>query len=457
MENIKWIVFVLAVATYVLAIVFKNRKIWFTSCAAAVVILLGIIYPDSVFPLPEDIVAMDIAYKSRTFALIHTLQDLISWNIIMIFSGGMIITSLFLYSNIPSRFAAWAVNSGKKTGFALAFIIVLTAGLSLTVDRSAVLLIVVPVAASLCSRLNINLRMFTVALVFAANAESFAVLTGSPASMVFAAGSGFTFNDYFVTDGRMSIFFIIQITLVLTCLPLVLMLFRKPGEKAELEKEKVVSWVPLFLLGFMLLSLIFFSFVHPRLTFLSGFFVFLTAAAGLLWYAFIQKKHVAGVVKLITSLNWEPLAFILGIFVLAGAVKDSGVLAKFASGLSKVTGNSQLSIFVIILLVSVAVSSLIEQMPFVAVMIPVAQALVENSRDLSAVNVNVQLYLFAIAAGCCFGSTLTPLGSVSNLTAMEILKKENQPLSFKEWVKQSLPFTLSAVVVSAVLLWIIWA
>ena len=101
MEIMKWIVLGIALIMYALVIAFQNKKVWFTSLAAVLVVILGIICPGSVFALPEDILAMNIPFQSRLFALTHSLEDSINWNVLMIYIGSMTIAALFIYSNVP--------------------------------------------------------------------------------------------------------------------------------------------------------------------------------------------------------------------------------------------------------------------------------------------------------------------------------------------------------------------
>ena len=101
MEIMKWIVLGIALIMYALVIAVQNKKVWFTSLAAVLVVILGIICPGSVFALPEDILAMNIPFQSRLFALTHSLEDSINWNVLMIYIGSMTIAALFIYSNVP--------------------------------------------------------------------------------------------------------------------------------------------------------------------------------------------------------------------------------------------------------------------------------------------------------------------------------------------------------------------
>ena len=90
MASLKYVVLAIAVLMYILVILFQNKKVWFTSAAALIVIILGMIFPGQIFIQPEQ--------ASRIYAFTHSVFQIINWNVIMIYLGSMIIAALFLYS-----------------------------------------------------------------------------------------------------------------------------------------------------------------------------------------------------------------------------------------------------------------------------------------------------------------------------------------------------------------------
>ena len=102
MFQVKWIVLALAVIMYVFVIIFQDKKVWFTSAAALIIVALGIILPDSVFPLTDAARAAG-GFTSRIYALKHSVGEIINWNVIMIYLGSMIIAALFIYVKVYSE------------------------------------------------------------------------------------------------------------------------------------------------------------------------------------------------------------------------------------------------------------------------------------------------------------------------------------------------------------------
>ena len=128
MENIKWVVLGIAILMYILVIAFQEKKVWFTTIAAILVVILGIIFPSYIFDITgkaEDLLAGS-SFNLHIYSVTHSLFDLINWNVLMIYVGSMIIASLFIYSKVPVRIADTIVLKSKSTGFAIVAILTIT-------------------------------------------------------------------------------------------------------------------------------------------------------------------------------------------------------------------------------------------------------------------------------------------------------------------------------------------
>ncbi len=218
-----------------------------------------------------------------------------------------------------------------------------------------------------------------------------------------------------------------------------------------MEKEDVISWVPLGLLLLMIFGLAAISFMSSELGYASGTLVVALGAAGLVWYRFFQKKNGKEVLKLVKELDWETIFFLIGIFIVVGAVSETGLLQEFADFLARITGGSKLAGFILILAFSVLISGFVDNVPYIIVMLPVAGALA------AAMGIQKELYMFALLVGSCLGGNLTPFGASANIVAMGILRKDGHPIEFTGFLKISAPFTLITTAAAAALLWLIWA
>jgi len=450
MIDFKWFVLAVAVLMYTMVIIFQGKKVWFTTAAAIAVVLLGTIIPDAIFPLPEDIVARGNLGEIHSFALIHALGDIVNWNVLMIYLGSMIIAALFIYSKVPARIADFIVEKSSSTGLAMVAILAMTGIISIFVENVATVLVMAPIALSLSKKLNMNPTMFMIGLAVMSNMEGTATLVGDPPSMIFASYAGYNFNDFFFHNGRLSVFFIIQAGLVIGCAFFYIFFAKAGKEKPILEKTVVISWFPLYLLLAMIFGLAGISFIHTSFAFLSGTFVLGLGILGLIWYMLFQHKSFENTVSVVKELDWETIFFLIGIFIVIGAIEASGLLTDLSIYLANVTGGSRILGFLIIISVSIAISGFVDNVPYIIAMLPVADGMAKN------MGINGELFMFALLIGSCMGGNLTPFGASANIVSMGIIKREGYRMNFADWVKVGVPFTILTTTTAAIVLWILW-
>lgn len=441
----KYFVLGIAVLMYVLVIAFQDKKVWFTSAAALILVVLGIIVPNGVFAQ-----AAGDSAPYWLYVLSHCLCEIVNWNVLMIYVGSMAIAALFIYSKVPSRIADAIIEKSPNTGIAIVLILAMTGIISIFVENVATVLVMAPIALALCKKLKLNPTNFLLGLAVMSNLEGTATLVGDPPSMIFASYAGYTFNDFFMHEGKISIFFFIQAGLIVGCVFFYL-IFRNAKEKVQVEKTQVVSAFPAILLLAMIFGLAAISFLKIELPFFSGAFVFFLGVIGIIWFMAAQKKSRGEAWKMIRDLDWETIFFLIGIFIVVGALSESGLLSDFAQILSGVIGGSRFAGFVLILLVSIILSGFIDNVPYIIVMLPVAKSLALS------VGASGELFMFALLIGSCLGGNLTPYGASANVAAMGILKKEGYPMRFSGWLKLGAPFTLLTTAAAALLLWFVWA
>ena len=441
--ELKWIVLALAILMYVFVIIFQNKKVWFTTGAVFLLLILGMIFPGQVF-------SEGLASSGRFTVISHSLFELINWNILMIYVGSMIIAALFIYSKVPAIIADRIVSHSPNTGIAVVLILAMTGIISIFVENVATVLVMAPIAMALSKKLKLNPIPFMIGLAVMSNLEGTATLVGDPPSMIFASYSGYNFNDFFVHQGKLSIFFIIQVGMIVGCI-FFYCIFGRVKEKAQIEKDTAISYVPLILLLLMIFGLAGISFFSTELGYSSGCFVLGLGIIGLLWYKFSQKKNASELWTLVKELDWETIFFLIGIFVVVGAISETGLLQDFAVFIENLIGGNVFLGFILILAFSVLISGFVDNVPYIIVMLPVAQTLATN------IGVAQEIYMFALLVGSCLGGNLTPFGASANIVAMGILKKEGYPVNFGGFLKISAPFTILTTVASALVLWLIWA
>lgn len=433
--ELKWIVLGIAVLMYVLVVVFPSKKMFFPLAAVIVLFVIQAVAP------------------------FYAIGTLIDWNILMIYIGSLAIAELFIYSKVPSRIADMIISVSPNAGIAMVAILIMTAIISAFVENVATVLVMAPIGLSLCKKLKTNPTYFMVGLAVMANLEGTATLVGDPPSMIFASYAGYSFNDFFVCNGKLSICFIVQAGMLAGAFFFYYFFSKQGKEKILAEKTKIVSILPSVLLILMIVGLALCSSLSALLPtenatwteYASGLWVMLLGIVGILWFCFVQKQGKSETFSLVKRLDWETIVFLCGIFIVIGTVSETGLLEDFASFLESIIGSNVLLGFILIILVSVILSGFIDNVPYIIVMLPVAASLARN------MGLVPELYMFALLVGSCLGGNLTPFGASANIVAMGILKKEGYPMNFGGWLKIGLPFTVLTTTVASVILWLLYA
>jgi Na+/H+ antiporter NhaD/arsenite permease-like protein len=422
----KWIVLGIAVLMYTLIIIFPHKKSWSAIGAAVLLLILRVVSPAQAF------------------------GELINWDVLLIFVGSLAIAELFIYSKVPVVIADSIIDHSPNVGIAMVAILMMTGIISAFVENVATVLVMAPIALALCQKLKLNPSLFMVGLAVMANLQGTATLVGDPPSMIFASHANYSFNDFFIYKGKISIFFIVQAGMIAGALFFYYFFSKTGKEKVKAEETKILSIVPSVLLILMILGLAAASFVFGGISLFSGLLVMGLGLAGILWYWFIRGEGPRKAWEMVKALDWDTTLFLVGIFVVVGAVASVGLLDDFAVFLSRVIGDNVFLGFFLIVAVSTIISGFVDNVPYIIVMLPVASKL---AADLS---LQPELYMFGLLIGSCMGGNLTPFGASANVVTVGILRKQGVMMDFGQWLKIGFPFTILTTAVSSLCIWLLW-
>jgi len=411
------------IMAYVLFIFFSGKRTYIAVGASVLLILAGV-----------------ISLKQAFFA--------INWNVMGIFVGTLVIADIFMESRVPAYIAEIIVNKAKNTAWSILFICMLSGFISAFVENVATVLIVAPIALSLAKKLKTNPMNMMIAIAVSSNLQGVATLIGDPPSMLLAGFAKMNFMDFFFYKGRPSIFFAVELGAFVSFVVLYF-IFRHHKEKVQLVRvEKVRSWVPTIILVSLIVLLALSSFFDSGFSYAAGIICMVFAAIAALWEKFVNKSSlVAGVKKL----DWQTTFFLMGVFILVGSITLTGWIDTISISLSNMVGSNIFLGFTLIVFVSVFLSAFIDNVPFLAAMLPVAISM------SARLGVNPSLFLFGLLIGASLGGNITPIGASANIVACGILKKEGIEVSFKDFAKVGLVFTLVAVTAAYLFVWFVWA
>jgi Na+/H+ antiporter NhaD/arsenite permease-like protein len=413
---------VVFLAAYVLFVILSGRRTLIAVVGACLVVLLGA-----------------ISWKEAFFA--------INWNVMGIFVGTLVVADVFMESRMPACLAEMIVDRAKSTAWAILFICLLTGVISAFVENVATVLIVAPIALSLAKKLKINPTKMMIAIAISSNLQGTATLIGDPPSMLLGGFAKMNFMDFFFYQGKPSIFFAVELGALSSFLVLYLV-FRTHREKTQLIMvEKVRSWVPTILLVTLIVLLAGSSFLDTGFSYMAGVLCMAFGIISLLWKGFAGGGSVLRGIK---SLDWDTSLFLVGIFILVGSISLTGWIETIADFLSGLVGENLFLGYTLLVFISVFVSAFVDNVPFLAAMLPVA---ISMSNKLGT---NPSLFLFGLLIGASLGGNITPIGASANIVACGLLKKEGHEVTFKNFAKIGLPFTLAAVIPAYLFIWFIW-
>ena len=376
-------------------------------------------------------------------------NSVIDFNVLLMIAGSMGLVQLFIDSKMPDLLAEVLINKVKNVQMAAVALALFAGIISAFVDNVATVLMVAPVAIQICKKLHTNPVPFIIGIAVSSNLQGAATLVGDTTAIMLGGEAGMSFADFFWYEGKPSIFFAVELGAVVSAIILAF-IFRK--EKQEIPKQprttKVTDYVPTVLLLAMLGLLIGASFLNqvvalPDIT--NGLICCSLLVIGLV-YNFIKNKTKESVVGPLKAIDLETLGLLLGLFLMIGGISEQGVIAKAAELLQKLGGGNEFLLFTVIVWFSVLISAFIDNIPYVATMLPI----------ITSLGLNPTLMYFGLLSGATLGGNCTPIGASANITGTAILRKEGYEVKNKDFFRIGIPFTLAAVISAYVYLWVVY-
>lgn len=420
----EWISLAVFILCYALFIFLPGRRSWVACSGGALLIATGV-----------------LTWHEAFFSKIN-------WNVMGLFSGTLILAEIFMMSRVPAVMAEWLVDKAKSTRAAMLILCALSGGISIFVENVAVVLLLAPVALSLADKLKVSPAPLLIGITVSSNLQGTATMIGDPPSMILASHMRMGFWDFFVYQGQPGIFFAIQAGAVASLFVLATVFRRHRTKSVLLAQERARSWIPAALLILLVVGLSFATLSDPEFKWFAGSYTLVLSAVALVWFRMFARW--GSLRELAKTLDWDTTFFLIGIFVLVGGLSDSGWMDKLAAGMSGWVGSNVTLAFTVIVLFAVIISGFVDNVPFLLVMIPVAQ------KVAGQIGAPVPLLMFGLLIGACLGGNLTPIGASANVVTLGILKKQGHSVSFRDFMRIGIPFTSAAVFAGAVFVWLVW-
>jgi len=370
----------------------------------------------------------------------------IDWNTLGLLIGMMIIVDLTRRSGLFSFLAIWVSKKVKGDPLLLLLALsLLTAFLSALLDNVTTVLLIVPVALSIADQLEVDPIPFLFSQIIMSNIGGTATLIGDPPNIMIAGQTHLSFMDFIINLAP-----IILIVVIVTLIIFYIIYHRKLVTKEELKTKLMVQneWdeikdFTLLKKSLFVLSIVILGFSLHSILHLETATIALSGAMLLMIWTHEEPEDV------FLSIEWPTLFFFAGLFVLVGGLIEVGVLDRLAEWSMSLTQGDPLLMAMLILFISALLSSVLDNIPFVATMIPLIQKLALLSQFTPA---QTQPLWWALALGACLGGNGTLVGASANLIVAGIAEKNGVKISYIQFLKVGFPIMVISILISAVYL-----
>ena len=377
----------------------------------------------------------------------HKALSYIDFNTIGLLVGMMVLVAIIRQSGLFEYVAIKAAKMvhGDPWKIMIAFIL-LTAILSGILDNVTTVLLVGPMTIAIAKMLEINPVPFLMTQILASNAGGTATLIGDPPNIMIGSAANLSFMDFLKSKG-------LAVALVIVFMIVMMRFVYKKEIEVEgldtskimnLDPDKSITDKPLLIKGVVVIVLVILGFIFHDQIGMETSVIALTAAAVMLIIGGVNVDNA------IQDVEWTTIAFFMALFVVVGGLTETGVIKQVAAVIIERTAGHPVMMMLILLWASALLSSFLNNIPFIATLIPLVLALKADGMDAEPL-------WWAISLGACLGGNGTMIGASANVVLSDISTKHGYPITFKSYLRFGMPFMLGSVFISMVFLLVKYA
>jgi Na+/H+ antiporter NhaD/arsenite permease-like protein len=365
----------------------------------------------------------------------------VDFNTIGLLVGMMILVHLTQQTGVYDYLAIRAGQLSGGRSFAVTMsLAATTAVLSAFLDNLTTILLIVPITFLLADALDIEPVPLLMIEVIASNIGGTATLIGDPPNIIIAGATGLSFNEFIVNLAP-----IVVVTFAVV-IPLLYVVFRERLRVEERNRQAVMGLnaaasirdaAELRRTGPVLVLTILAFFAHQALHIEPATVALAGASVGLL----VTRIELD---KALSAIEWTTLFFFIGLFVMVGALEETGAIGHIADAVKDVTGGERSAELLGILGVAALGSAVVDNIPFTTAMIPVVRELQD-----SAGATGDDAYWWALALGACFGGNATMIAAAANVAAAGMAERAGTPIGFFNFMKIGIPATILSIALAA--------
>ncbi len=378
---------------------------------------------------------------------IETAADYVDLNTIGVLVGMMLFVAVVKSSGLFEYIAIWSAKLTRGQPMAiLAVFAVITAVLSAFLDNVTTVLLIGPMTIAITQILEVNPVPFLLSQIMASNIGGTATLIGDPPNIMIGSAAGLSFADFIVNTGPV-------VLIILAVVVAIFFLMYRGNLHVESENmEKVLTLdekltikdASLLRKSVIMIVLVVVGFIFHAQLGIESATVALTAAGVMLLIGGQDAEDV------ILGVEWSTILFFIGLFVMVGGLNSTGVIAMLANGMLELVGDNEVLAIVLVLWASALISAFLDNIPFVATLIPMIQTMQQGGMDV------LPLW-WALSLGACLGGNGSLIGASANVVLAGVSAKNGYPITFMSYLKKGFPLMLLSVAICTVYLLIRFA
>lgn len=372
---------------------------------------------------------------------------IVDFNTIGLLIGMMIIVNVLKRTGFFQFLAIKMAKAAKGDPWKILFLFALTTTVSSAfLDNVTTVLLLAPVTFVIADTLKMNPIPFMVPMIFASNIGGTSTIIGDATTIMIGSATNFDFLYFLKNMGPIAF---IAFTVMILSMKLIYGKQLKVTEENkqavyELDESKTISDKPLLIKSGVVLAITIIGFITHQALGLESATIALFGAMVLLLLSKLDPEEI------LMEIEWNTIFFFIGLFILVGSLEKVGVITMLAEQIVNLTQGNLFMTTMLILWVAAILSSFLDNVPFVATMIP----LLQNLEKITSVNAPV--LWFALAAGACLGGNGTLIGASCNVIIGGMLEKRGHKINFVQYMKIAFPTMLASIAAIAVYISVIY-
>jgi Na+/H+ antiporter NhaD/arsenite permease-like protein len=375
----------------------------------------------------------------------HSEEFGIDWNVIFLLFGMMVIVGVLRHTGFFEYLAIWSAKRARGRPFAImTILIVITAIASALLDNVTTMLLIAPVTVLIAERIGVHPVPLLMAEVFASNIGGTATLVGDPPNIIIGSAAGLSYLDFLTNLGPIVLVLLLVFWLQARWTFRRDLMFHPDRVRELLALDEREALVPGTLLPKALAVLVVVTLAFA----LQGPLGYEPSVASLLGAGVLLLIAGGDRMEFLRDVEWPTLVFFIGLFVMVGALVKAGVIESLAERLIEATDGRLFLATAVLLIASAVLSGLIDNIPYVATMVPLVTALAGAFPGESTV------LWWALALGADLGGNATSIGASANVVVLGVAERSGHRIRFVRFLRYGAPVTLLSISIALGYLWL---